>query len=204
MRHTSMKSLAVVGAMAAMTLLHSGSASAQLVQAGDPFTFPVAATVENTLTITVNAALDFGQIGAIRDPVDIATLSVSAAGVVTDSPGDGMGGAFPAAIVSDPANLPTLGNVTVAGFELTDIYVTYDNCADLTDGVFTFTLTGVVDSLPTPGSTDCTTPVIGQGTTDAGGLLTYNIGASIATTTGAYGPYADGAYVGSFDATWSY
>ena len=204
MRHTSMKSLAVAGAMALGTVFYAGSASAQLVQAGDPFTFPVNATVENTLTITVNAALDFGQIGAIRDPVDVATLSVSAAGVVTDDPGTGMGGLSPAAIVSDPSAPPTLGNVTVAGFINTDLWVTYDNCANLTNGVEVFTLTGVVDDLFVPGSTDCTTPVIGQGTTDALGTLTYNIGASIATTTGAYGPYPDGAYAGSFDATWSY
>lgn len=193
-------------AISAVVLGVAAVGTAQAVQIGSPTTVPVNATVENTITVTVAAPLDFGTIGAIRDTVDTATLSVLPDDTATPDPGTGYGGADPAAIVYDPSDAPTAADIELSlAFENTEIYVTYQTCVDPVLAGENFVLGGIVDDLATPGSYDCVAaPIIGHGTTDGSGDLDFSIGGSITTTTGAATAYADGDYVGSFDIVLSY
>lgn len=205
MKLTSYKKFAAISAVVLGAAVYAGH-SANAIQIGSPTTVPVNATVENSVTVTVTNPVDFGTIGAIRDVVDTATLSVDPADTAVEDPGTGFGGADPAAIVFDPSDAPTAADIDItAAFENTDLYITYQNCVDPVQGADTFTLAGIVDNLNTPGSYDCAAaPVIGFETTDGVGALSFNIGASITTTAGAATAYPDGAYAGSFEMVVSY
>lgn len=193
-------------AIGAVVLGVAAVGSAQAIQIGSPTTVPVNATVENSVTVTVTNPLDFGTVGAIRDTVDTATLTVSPADVGTEDPGTGYGGADPAAIVFDPSDPPTAADIDItAAFENTELYITYQTCTNPVFGADNFVLSGLIDNLAVPGSYDCAAAaVIGHETTDGAGALAFNIGGSITTTTGAATAYADGAYVGSFEMVVSY
>ena len=205
MKLTSFKKLAAVSAVA-LSVAIAGAANA--VQIGTPVVIPITATVENTITVTVTTPVSFGTVGAIRDTVDTASLAMTAAGVVTEDPGNGFLGTDPAAMVFDPIGVaqPAAGVIDVtAAFENTALYVTYQNCINPTLAGEIFTLSAIVDNLLSPGSFDCAAArVIGFETTDGTGALQFNVGATITTTTISNAAYTDGLYSGSVEAVFSY
>lgn len=205
MKLTSFRKFAAVSAVA-LSVAYAGGVIAAPVQIGSPVTIPVNATVENTIDVAVTNPIDFGTVGAIRDTTDTATLSLLANGTSTEDPGNGWLGTDPAAIVFDPSDPPTTGDIDVtAAFENTTLYVTYQNCVDVALAGESFVLDAIVDDLSVPGSFDCAAArVIGNEVTSGTGTLSFQVGASITTTTISTAAYTDGAYVGSFEAVFSY
>ena len=207
MKFEQIRNVLMVSAVA-LAVAYTSSAIAAPVQIGSPVTLDMDATVENTIDVVVTTPINFGTIGAISDGTDTATLTLSPAGVVTEDPGTGYGGADPAAIVMDPSSVPTVGAIAVtAAFENTELYVTYQNVIDLANGGRTFEVTAVVDDLATPGAYDGVTDTmttIGHETTDIAGALSFNIGASITTDTPGNTAYPDGNYDGGLDIVFSY
>lgn len=206
MNLASFKKLAVLSTVAlGVAAMYSDEVLAVNYQLGAPVTVTASATVENTFDVTITNGLSFGTIGAVADTTDVARLTVAPDSSVTEDEGNGWLGSDQAAIVVDAgATAPDAADISVNGFEATTIYVTYSNIVNPTDGSQSFILTDLLDDLTTPGSYDGSTRVIGQGTTDGSGDLTFHVGGSIETTTTAAVAYADGAYAGSFDVTFSY
>lgn len=206
MNLASLKKSATLSALlVALAAMYSDEVMAVSYQLGDPVTVSVTATVENSVDVTIVNGLSFGTIGAVADTTDVASLVIDPDSTPHEDAGDGWLGASQAAIVVDPSSTqPAAATITVTGFDTTTIYVTYSNIDHPTDGTQNFILTDLLDDLAVPGSYDGTTRVNGQGTTDGSGDLTFHIGGTLQTTTAAAVAYADGAYNGSFDVTFSY
>lgn len=202
--------IAAVSAIAMVAAMHAAGVVAAPVQIGDPVQVDITATVENTIDVTVTNPVRFGQIGAMNSQTaaDTATAQV----LPDDStnggdPGTGYGTASQASIVFDPADAANVGAADVAitgAFINTDLFVTYDTCANLTGpGTEVFVLHSIQDNLATPNNLDCTaaaaygTYTFGSGTTDGAGALSFNIGATIDTDGSSDAAYTDGAYSGS-------
>lgn len=214
---SSIKKFAAVSAIALGTaVVAAGVLQAAPYQIGDPVTVPSTANVENSIDVTPDASgLYFGTLGSMNHTVDVATFTVNPDSTYVEDPGGGWNSADPASIVVDESDVPVAVEIVVTGaFENTDLYVTYSNCVDLTDGTDTFTLSTLQDDLDAPtvgvgvaaGDWDCVadTGNIGQATTDGTGNLTFNVGGTITTDGAADAAYTDGAYAGSFDMTFSY
>lgn len=201
--------IAAVSAIAMVAAMHAAGVVAAPVQIGDPVQVDITATVENTIDVTVTNPVRFGQIGAMNSQTaaDTATARVAPNDALTDDPGTGYGTASQASIVFDPGDVANTGaaDVDITGaFANTDLYVTYDTCADLAGpGAEVFVLHSIQDNLPTPNSHDCTaaaaygTYTFGSGTTDGAGALSFNIGATIDTDGSSDAAYTEGAYTGS-------
>ena len=199
----SFSKLAAVSIIALGTAMHSTGVIAAAFQIGDAITVPFGATVENSMNVVVTGGT-FGTIGAMNDLTDVATMVLNPDDTFTEDPGTGFGGTDPASIVVDPVGVPApaAANVAVTGaFENTDLYVTFQNCVNLTGGGNTFLLDNITTDLTTPGGYDCAAALgaltAGIGTTSGAGALTFNVGASILTNQAAAAAYTDGAYTGS-------
>lgn len=168
---------------------------------GNPFTVNASATVNNTITVTETTALDFGNIGALNDAADSATMVMAATGAVTD---DTTG---PALLVhSTGTGTPGTVDVTAA-FPSTNLTVDMGNPVNLTCGLCgagtaDFSLDDVVTDLATPGSLAGATAAVG--TTDGVGALTINYGMTISNIISATNVYNDGVYAGTFDFFFTY
>lgn len=160
-------------------------------------------SVQNTLTITTPAQLNFGTIAAIRDAANTATVSVDTAGAVTVASG---GGTAATAIVDGSA--VSAGQITVAdGADGATLNIVINNVVDPVNGTESFVLDDFVTSWNNGADS---TQVIGTGFTETfdsafgGGTNTMDIGATITTTLGAGTAYTDGAYAGTYDVVFSY
>lgn len=170
---------------------------------GDTETININATVDNTYSITITD-VEFDAIAASDWTTGTtATASVAPDGSTTETAGDGWAGANPAFIVFDPTGTTVNGNIAITGaFNNTSIYVSYDNCQNLSHATETevFVITRVWDDLATPSDYDCTNPpTIGVGTTDGAGALSFNVGVEISTEGLNDAAYGNGAYAGSVD-----
>lgn len=206
----SMKMLTALGVVIFGVSAVAGHAIAQS-NMGDQEVIGVDATVDNSYTIAITD-IDFDVIGASDWTTGTAaTASVTPAGTTTETAGDGWAGTNPSFIVFEDPTAVTEGVVAItAAFANTNIYVSYDNCVNLTDGTQNFVVTRVWDNLNTPvlgtgvtmGDYDCvadTHTAIGVGETTAGGALTFNVGVEIAVPQAADTAYANAAYAGSVD-----
>ena len=202
----SFTKFAAVSAVALSAAMYASGVIAASIQIGDAMDVNVNATVENTIDVVITD-IDLGEIGSMNDTVDIATFTLAPDGTITDDPGNGFGNTDPASIVNNPDVASTPGTIDVTNaFFNTDLYATYDNCTDITDGTDTFTLLSIADDMTTPGSYDCVADVLvaGVASTDGTGALTINLGVSITTDQAANAAYTDGAYTGDFDMFLSY
>lgn len=209
----NLRTLAGVSAVA-LTLALNGSpvrAAGYEMDSGTAINVPFDAQVLETVTVnTTNMA--FGNVAVEQDPIQTATLVMAPSGVITQSL------AGPARFVADSVgNLAATVTLTAA-FPNTAIFVDYQTPVDLACGACgaspKLTLIKVTDNLnaPTLGVGGVATvldvlvpgnTVEGNGTTTAGGALTWAIGASIRTVA-SVNPYATALYTGSFDMVLSY
>ncbi|MDD9899564.1 MAG: hypothetical protein OXT65_01130 [Alphaproteobacteria bacterium] len=206
MKLKNWKKMAAVSAIALSVAAYGTGAFAAAVQSGDPNTVNVTATVENTINVTV-VDMDFGQIGAMGHGTDTATMTLAPDDTLTDDSDP------QASLVADPTSTPAAANITVAAFQNTILYVDYQNIVDLVNGGETLVLDNIVDNLDAPttgvggtagGWTSGGGSSTGDATTDGGGALVFDIGASISTTTAVTGAYTDGAFAGTFEVVVSY
>jgi hypothetical protein len=165
----------------------------------------VTAAVDNTIDVTTTP-IAFGTIGVTSDATDTASLIMNATtGAVTDDIGPGLG--IGEAHIVSATNTGTPGTVTVANaLPNSLIFAYYGTLVDLTDGAGPLlVLESISDDLNVPGSYTAatSTQVAGNEVTTAGGALTWNIGATIATQATA-ARYDTGAYAGSFTMILSY
>lgn len=209
----NLKNIATVSAVALCFGLSSGTAwsAAYELDSGNAVNVTVTAEVLQTVDVTVAANVNFGNIGIHQDAADTAQLVMDPLAAVTEDL------AGPARMVTDDNSTPVAGDIDLTGgFPDTDIHVTYTHNADLAciDPSCALsndlTLVDVQDSMVAAAALTNGTGVQqgdfateGIGTTTAGGLLSWQIGATIETVAGAQ-PYETGTYVGSFDMTLSY
>ena len=187
--------LAAIGVSA--LALTAGTAMAQ--------TEPVSATVEvlNTLTITEVDPLDFGIVAAVSHNVNTATLAIDA---LTDVLAPSTTGAPAVFAVIDNATASAAQITVEDGADGASLVIEIDNVTNPILGPSAFTLNGF-ETAWNGGAVAAR--VIGTPFNytflDAfgGGVNTIDIGAAVVTQVGV-ATYADGIYVGSFDAIFSY
>jgi hypothetical protein len=167
MKPTSLTKLAAVSALALGAALYAGTSEAVDV-IGVPQQITLGGTVENDLVATATAGVV--KFSATGNVADLATGTVTAAGVATGSPGLGINSAHPASLVFDSVaaiTLPQLKLVHGGGdFSAENLYVSVDptggSVVDLTCGG-TIKITALSDdSATTPMS--WTKPVGGAAT----------------------------------------
>jgi len=196
MKKLKLKNKLLLSITAAFTLL-SFDANAQTAN------MTADVTVQNTLTLTTPAQLNFGTIAAIRDATQTATVSIDTAGTATVASG---GGVAATAIVDDTAI--SAAQVTIAdGADGATLNITINNVVDPVNGTESF----VLDDFTTSWNNGAdSAQVIGTAFTETfdsafgGGTNTLDIGATITTTLAAGTPYTDGAYAGTYDVVFSY
>jgi len=174
----------------------------------------VFAEVDNSLNVTVTD-LNFGRIAATAYPAESSTLQIGPDGLLAEGARSAGGATIQAA--GDATK--TQGILAITGaFASTIIYTTYNNVTDMTcstvatpscTGAPSLIITNIVDDASTPGSwTAPSTVVIGHGTTNPSGDLTFNVGATIQTQSTApvtaVTAYPGGLYSGYFDVTLTY
>lgn len=167
-------------------------------------TFTASVEVRNSFDLLETVPLSFGVISAIYGDAatDFATLTLNSDGTSADTIVDGL---VAARIV--PITAGTAGQFTVENAAPnTELQITPIVDFDLTDPsgattrqfqVSNFTLRSI--SSGTPFTFD----------TDAGGVLVFNVGATLTTdvqvlAAGTPGPYDDATYTGTYDVTVNY
>ena len=203
-----LKQLATVSAVALgfAAFMPSTAWSAAFDMDDDTVTVNVTAAVDNTADFATTP-VDFETIGVTSDAADTADLVMDpATGAITDDLGAGVGGPGEAHIVSDD-DAGTAGTAALTNaLPNSQVFVYYASPTNLTDGTAPdLTLEVINDDLATPGSFTSTgaVQVVGIGTTDVAGSLSWNIGGTISTVATA-APYETGAYTGSFEVQLTY
>lgn len=195
MKHTLRKSLLSAASLAVLTL-SAYSAHAQ--------TASVTATAEvsNQLTLATAQQLNFGDVVAVGDTGQTASVEVAVDGSVSVST---TGGNAITAIVDDAA--ATAAQVTVAdGANGATLNIVINNLTSPTNGTDTFDFTAFASSWNGGASAvqAATTPwTETYDSTFGGGTNTLDIGATI-TTQDPEVAYSDGTYTGGFDVVFSY
>lgn len=205
MNFKSFSKLAGISAIAMIAAMHATDVSAQYT-IGTVQTVDFTATVDNTITVAVTDGT-FGTIAAMGSAVaaDVATATLPAAGpapqVIVDDHSTGFGTAAQAHIVGNDALPGSAAVVAVTNAFIDEtMYVTFENCQNLTLGPRNFPITAVTTSLPGATPYNCT-GAMATGhvlTVDNTGAGTFYVGASI-TTDATSGAYPDGVYTGSVD-----
>lgn len=189
--------IAAVAAVAALGLTADAKAQTQNVTAD--------VTVQNTLNLAQVSGLNFGTIAALRHATNTASVALSTAGVLGTPATTGAGAAI-AVIDNTAADNAEISvedgapgaainvNIPIAG-----IVQPIFGGNSLALGTWRYAF----NALPEAGITPGTPVVVNFDATYAAGVNSFRVGATLSTTTGAVA-YADGAYAGSFDVTFSY
>ena len=159
--------------------------------------------VQNTMTITEVDPLNFGQVVAISDGTDTATLAIDA---TTD--------ALLATTTGAPALFAIIDDATATAAQLTvedaadtaTINIEIDNVVNPTFGGNAFTLNGFETSWnggATTARTAGTPFTYVYSAAFGGGANTLDIGAALVTQV-AVATYGNGTYTGNFDVIFSY
>lgn len=205
MNFKSFGKIAAVSAIAMATALHATDVMSAAYVIGTDVPVQFNAVVDNTIDVDV-APGTFGTIAAHRGvagDISTAILLPQAAGAVVDSHSTGMGTSKTSLIVGDDTSVANGALVTITQtFQNEDMFITFDNCANLVNGTEAFTLTAISTNIGAGTAHTCgagfSTP-IAVVTTGAGAIAPFYVGATIATTDTTPGPYTSGTYVGSVD-----
>ena len=176
----------------AATTLFTGAAIA-----ADSVTVPVNATVANSITMTIDAPMEFGTIIAINEAGNTGTIALNTADTL-GTPSSTGGNAKIAAV----SGTPTSGAVSVTGVSGVDIELQITNVVDPTDGTDTLTLDQFTYLLPSGSETSIAEDTVFT-LTASGSAQAVAIGASLTTPDQAT-LIGDNPYVGSFDLVASY
>jgi hypothetical protein len=213
--------LATCSALALALAAYAGDAKAVAYEldSGTPINILATANMLETVTENVTQNAHFGTVGVHQDPVAVATLTLSTAGVLTATSTN----AALARIVIDTggAQAPQGAIIAITGaFPTTNIYSTYTAPANLHCGGCSglqpdFLLFDVTDDMgaPVPNNTlgpgtgvtsgDQQAAISGEELTSIGGAASFAIGAVIKTIPGAH-YYESGVYTGNVNLTLSY
>jgi hypothetical protein len=194
----SFSKIAAVSAIAMVTALTATDVISAPYIIGTDAPIGFTATVDNSIDVAITNG-NFGTISAHR-ATDIATvtLTADAAAEVVDDHSTGLGTATQAHIVGDDSSTPAAATVAItSAFPTEEMFITFSDCVDLTNGTDTFDLVSITDGTVTHSCSDAISAPIAVTSDNAGAVTTFYVGATIATLPGALGPYSEGAYTGS-------